>query len=522
MLSAATSSPAAQGASGSTAPGSWTTGSGLFAPDVGEHARTDLSSACRGGDDPRADVFIAECADVDALAGALGAECQAVAAQLAAVCNDPLQQGRSASSKPCGAACGLAILVAEWSTWRSSTGLNSTEKCIPSLAALARALELLRPWTWKLRPFYNHWRLACSEGHQQDILRRDRLRRALHAAHAVQGGASGSSGAPWRVAIVAGATADSLETYRPFAALWECYAQRHGYEFVLDVVNDASLAPPRFEFAWSLRRMRGGGSHRAGRLRPKRNWVSLLAARRQVSKYDAILVTDFDAFVSPSCLRMPLDFLWLAGSEHVVAVRDAPRHHDPNMGVFAVRGGAAGAAFLDEVLAKRHWLVTPRPVQNAFTETLLELLWRERWAAGDGSGEPYRAWCLPYAFAEVDWSFRAAEYARCFHETLEALAGPFGGRSASSVRFVDPRQVDMNYLPRPWEPGGRGFVQHHAGAKNWTAMLAGFGLTRARAMRPRVCAHVQRFAKRLRPCAPGTEVSPCPAADDRELIFDVC
>lgn len=409
--------------------------------------------------------------------------------------------------------CALAHLVRQWSLWHSEGGLNSTASCVPALSVLARAFVPLRPWAQgPLRLFYDRWRLACSQGHQEELS--GRLARVSWPLRAHPSPSNGE----WRVAIVAGTTADRADDYRPFAVLWQCYAERHGYSFVMDIVTDVDMAPRGFEFAWFLP---DGGPGRRDRLRPKRNWASVLAARRQLRHYDAVLVVDFDAFVTPACAHLPFaSHLWPPGDRSAVVVRDPPPHQDPNMGVFGVRAGAAGARFLAEVLAKRYWLASPRPIANAFTETMLELLWSER--AREGVVDGYVASCLPYAFADVDWSSRVADYAACFHRRLEALAGPHGLRASEAIRFVDPRHFDINYVPRPWEPTGRGFLHHHAGRKNWTAMLAAFGLTRFSASGGRACAIAQRFAQRLPACVPGTPLQECPHIVEGIVGLRVC
>jgi len=295
-----------------------------------------------------------------------------------------------------------------------------------------------------------------------------------------------------QVAVLVAATPNMIPTYQPFINLWRCYSLRHGLAFILET-DDTEVTPPH---------------HRSP------NWMRWFAARRWIGFYKALLVVDADQFIVPECWATSLPAILGAwadmtdGSEARalpdIATRDFGKPQTLNNGVVLVRASPRGLFFLDQLLAKAAWMQTIEKDQGAFDETILEVLGMEAVERGE---EAYDSECAQYVFPNSGGNHEIGRYALCWWRVSEQLAGPFGKRKSSAVRFVDPREVDVNHVV-----GARGLqdpamLYHFAGrSKDWDGMLRTFGLERRNtADCGRVFAHVDaRVLDRV--CVPGGPV----------------
>eukprot|EP00927_Polykrikos_kofoidii_P047593 TRINITY_DN41834_c0_g1_i1.p1 TRINITY_DN41834_c0_g1~~TRINITY_DN41834_c0_g1_i1.p1 ORF type:complete len:617 (+),score=75.95 TRINITY_DN41834_c0_g1_i1:108-1958(+) len=233
-----------------------------------------------------------------------------------------------------------------------------------------------------------------------------------------------------RVGILTACTPDTAgsDMCRLGANLWQCYAQRHGYHFILDT-NPYPVGPHKYRF-------------RSPRSDEKQHtaldaefdadafsfldadpmvkslgtdgldfkwWQRWYAARRHLPFYDILLVVDPDTSVFPSCFDVGLpEALGLSrngafappenihgdvdGEDEIgVLTRDARVGEDTNGGVFVLGGGPWGFLFLELLLARSRWPIDVaggsgwcHARQSAEFETFIEVVALERaWRFGN-------------------------------------------------------------------------------------------------------------------------------------------
>merc|ERR1711957_102082 len=159
-----------------------------------------------------------------------------------------------------------------------------------------------------------------------------------------------------------------------------------------------------------------------------------------------------------------------------VATRDFGQPQTLNNGMVLLKNSPGGFFFLELLLEKAAWMQTIEKDQGAFDETVLELLGLENRARG---GVGYDSECSQFVFPNALGNQEVARYALCWWRVSEELAGPFGARNSSIMRFVDPRIVDVNHVVGARGMDDPALLYHFAGrSKDWEFMLETFGLER--------------------------------------------
>lgn len=288
---------------------------------------------------------------------------------------------------------------------------------------------------------------------------------------------------PTEVAVLLAATSSMLQRYQPFINLWRCYALSHGLGFILETDQGAAPSP---------------------------NWMRWFAAERFLSFYDALLIVDPDQVIVAPCWHLSIAELlgtWPTPDRPApdVGVRDFGRPQTLNNGVALLRNSPRGWHFLKLLLEKASWLHTMEHDQGPFDETVLEMLSMEAMAAND-INESYDSECAQFLFPNSKGHHDLARYAMCCWRTTESLSGPFGERRSQVIRFLDPRQYDVNHVVGARGLSDPALLYHFAGrSKDWDAMLQTFGLEREGTSD---CREVLKYVRQrsAEPCVPGGPV----------------
>ncbi|CAE7227581.1 unnamed protein product [Symbiodinium sp. CCMP2592] len=304
-----------------------------------------------------------------------------------------------------------------------------------------------------------------------------------------------------QAAVLIAATPAMLKRYQPFINLWRCYALRHGHAFLLETDEGEAPAP---------------------------NWLRWYAARRYLPLYAALLLVDPDQIIVAPCWE--LSIIELAGTWPErdasrplpdVGLRDFGRPQTLNNGVVLLRNSVRGHFFLELLLEKALWFQTIERDQGPFDETVLEVLGME---ARMQRGATYDSECAQYLFPNHQGNHEVSLYALCWWRISEELAGPFGDRNSSIIRFVDPRLADINHVVGARGLSDPALLYHFAGrSKDWEAMLKTFGLD---AERTRACQEVFNYVDNrssMEDCVPGGPVvqeqdaaERCPVASEAQ------
>ncbi|OLQ05755.1 hypothetical protein AK812_SmicGene11023 [Symbiodinium microadriaticum] len=339
-------------------------------------------------------------------------------------------------------------------------------------------------WTLDLRdnlaPLVNVRRGQCASARERELQGRSLPQRQPSAVQTSRRG-HGSLLREEQAAVLIAATPAMLKKYQPFINLWRCYALRHGHAFLLETDEGEAPAP---------------------------NWLRWYAARRYLPLYAAILLVDPDQIIMAPC--WDLSIIELAGTWPErdasrplpdVGLRDFGRPQTLNNGVVLLRNSVRGNFFLELLLEKALWFQTIERDQGPFDETILEVLGME---AQMRHGATYDSECSQYLFPNHQGNHEVSLYALCWWRVSEELAGPFGDRNSSIIRFVDPRLTDINHVVGARGLSDPALLYHFAGrSKDWEAMLETFGLDAART---RACQEVFSYVDNrssLEDCVPG-------------------
>mmetsp|Transcript_7819 Transcript_7819/g.16832 ORF Transcript_7819/g.16832 Transcript_7819/m.16832 type:complete len:300 (+) Transcript_7819:1-900(+) len=185
-------------------------------------------------------------------------------------------------------------------------------------------------------------------------------------------------------------------------------------------------------------------------------WTRWVAARRELSNHDFLLVVDPDTFVFPSCFFTRLEEAFSgvlqSGSQAEVFVRDIRDGEDLNNGVAMVRSSEGGHLFLDLLVSKERWpsaVAGPGPCmydQSAFYEALLELMAA---AGGTYRGECSALWRPTPRLFTTD-GLEAVSFV-CNWEGYTVCWRYFASKMVSEgvnvVEFVKVEVADVNYRP---------------------------------------------------------------------------
>lgn len=403
----------------------------------------------------------------------------------------PLAFSDSPSCQSCPEACGLSMFLAA-----AGTRPDDITICSQSLLMLVRsfsffdgaALEWAQDLYEALPSIVESQRRNCAAMRARS-LQAVRFPPAPDRAPVASAQATNARGG-WtsleQVAILVAATPSMVPVYQPFVNLWRCYALRHGLAFIYET-DDTEVSRPHTRAP---------------------NWMRWFAARKHIAFYKAILVVDPDEFVVPECWNMSVPAIlgaWAdaAAGQRIpdVAMRDFGQPQTLNNGMVLIRRSPRGLFFLDLLLEKAAWMQTIEKDQGAFDETVLEVLGFEAAARG---GEGYDSECAALVFPNAKGNHEVGRYALCWWRVSERLAGPFGSRKSSMIRFADPRLADVNHVVGARGLQERALVHHFAGrSKDWDGMLESFGMSRrSTADCRRVHQHVDSMALE-RACSPG-------------------
>ncbi|KAF4754202.1 hypothetical protein FOZ63_007954, partial [Perkinsus olseni] len=287
------------------------------------------------------------------------------------------------------------------------------------------------------------------------------------------------------VLSVAYNTRDSPLT-RSAVGMWRCYAARHGYEVVVDDEEYDGYDPlhtVRYPRAvWPLRFVIGktGEPREVSVAQPSSvGWIKWRAASQWLSHYDAIIVADAaDMVVSFSCYDIPLH-QFLADGAHVV-LRDVPDRTELNGGLAIIRNSFNGRHFLDILLSYASIYGLPFVDQDALALTVLQYATDEMsgrlpegGVVGNSTSYQYSSSCLSEVLPFRSLLHSVADLTYCVLTELARIAGPFGARATRSIKFVDPRVVDINFKTPRGDINTTGFVVHFAGmSKKYHIMQA--------------------------------------------------
>ncbi|KAF4675214.1 hypothetical protein FOL46_002480 [Perkinsus olseni] len=280
-------------------------------------------------------------------------------------------------------------------------------------------------------------------------------------------------------------TRDSPLT-RSAVGMWRCYAARHGYEVVVDDEEYDGYDPlhtVRYPRAvWPLRFVIGktGEPREVSVAQPSSvGWIKWRAASRWLYHYDAIIVADAaDMVVSFSCYDIPLHQFLADGAD--VVLRDVPDRTELNGGLAIIRKSFNGRHFLDILLGYASIYGLPFVDQDALALTVLqyatdEMSGRlsEEGVVGNNTLYQYSSSCLSEVLPFRSLLHSVADLTYCVLTELARIAGPFGARATRSIKFVDPRVVDINFKTPRADINTTGFVVHFAGmSKKYQIMQA--------------------------------------------------
>eukprot|EP00929_Paragymnodinium_shiwhaense_P052058 TRINITY_DN26107_c0_g1_i1.p1 TRINITY_DN26107_c0_g1~~TRINITY_DN26107_c0_g1_i1.p1 ORF type:complete len:777 (+),score=55.54 TRINITY_DN26107_c0_g1_i1:148-2478(+) len=187
-------------------------------------------------------------------------------------------------------------------------------------------------------------------------------------------------------------------------------------------------------------------------------WAKVQSIAKALDTHDAVLFFDYDVTVRPDCLGASrlIDHLFepnWRGTKPSIVVRDSPEGVDClNTGFVAFRSTGVARKFLEQWQIKLRWPGLLHGDQGTFAETLLEFMHTEYVTAGLGSSGGYANECLEHLVPTVDGLQYWRGYCDCFQKTLTRLAGPFPDRDSVHIRFLNPRRVDVNFVPNSLTP----------------------------------------------------------------------
>ena len=190
--------------------------------------------------------------------------------------------------------------------------------------------------------------------------------------------------------------------------------------------------------------------------------TKIWSIRRQLKGNSSLVVyLDTDVIIRPDSLQSGLVPLLLFHSNRSgqpsfrtkdIFVRDShPGTECVNIGFLAVRNSRATQVLLDLWQQKSHWSAFWD--QSALAESLLELIGLEMQKLGKGLG--YRSQCLQFLFPAALGEVPYNAYCDCWQDALRDMIGPYRQRRSRIVSFVDPEELDVNFVPNDafWDHG---------------------------------------------------------------------
>ncbi|KAF4674166.1 hypothetical protein FOL46_005711 [Perkinsus olseni] len=358
-----------------------------------------------------------------------------------------------------------------------------------------------------------------------EVLNQQRERRAAGGDIQVPATAAGAPPAD-RVGILMSVAYNTKETPMATAAveMWRCYADFHGYSFILD--DDAHDS---YDGLYAVRypSMKTEVAHRISNHEPvdvnlvsppSVGWMKWRAARRWLGEFDALIIVDPDMLVSFPCYSIALHHLLRQGAD--VVLRDYPPKAELNAGFAIVRNTPNGRFFLDSLLSKAAWYGLTLADQDALAETALQYVSHEvnnelpqESSISVMNPIRYASQCLDTMVLYKTGLYSEADQVVCFQKHLTILAGQWGARTTRSIRFVDPREIDINYrVTLTSRINGTPMVVHWAGSATkfedmslYVHRLARVNIsTITKSEWPRVCREELWSSHLSRTCTPGS------------------
>lgn len=289
------------------------------------------------------------------------------------------------------------------------------------------------------------------------------------------------------------------ENVSPFIRQLRCYAQRRQMQFVLDsgpwpsnYVRVALQEPYRWAAQWSSHESKPSQveeqemksllvdlimHHKILRAGELLSWSNLLqlyyedpskmtkiwSIERQLERNISMVVyLDTDVIIRPDSLHLGIIPLLLAQDQDQhqqqglrkrpsdIFVRDSHQGNEcVNIGFLAMRNTRASKILLELWRQKSEWSAFWD--QSALAESLLELIGMEMQKYGHG----YRSQCLHYLLPGDTGNIPYAMYCDCWQDALRDMIGPYRQRRSRVVRFVDPEELDINFVPNDvfWDHG---------------------------------------------------------------------
>ena len=141
---------------------------------------------------------------------------------------------------------------------------------------------------------------------------------------------------------------------------------------------------------------------------------------------------------------------WPARSADIFVRDSNPGTECVNIGFLAVRNTRATQLLLELWQQKSHWSAFWD--QSALAESLLELVGLEMQNRGQVG---YRSQCLHFLFPEEFGEVPYNAYCDCWQDALRDMIGPYRQRRSRVVSFVDPEELDVNFVPNDvfWDHG---------------------------------------------------------------------
>mmetsp|Transcript_96334 Transcript_96334/g.272417 ORF Transcript_96334/g.272417 Transcript_96334/m.272417 type:complete len:612 (-) Transcript_96334:143-1978(-) len=349
---------------------------------------------------------------------------------------------------------------------------------------------------------------------------------AVATANSVPGAQSVASP---RIGVIMALAPHESRFYARTLDVWHCYCAHHG-DCEVVVETEDFLPDGAYPFNAAYDPAAEGGF----RLRIGKAWNRWFALQKHLgySRYEWLFTADPDQFPSQQCFRsVPLsEALRGVGESGHVVVRDFADFQTLNSAGVLFRNGAPSRLFLDLLFGKMFWDGFADFDQSAFDQTVIEFQ-ELYYASAPGVARDRVEFSSPYCLVRqvkwVDGKSVLQHYFSCWHEVMQGWLGPFGARKTGEgpLRFLDPRELDLNYVA-----GGRSMRQtplvwHLAGQNkhgvdlatgesvldatlrslwNQSQLPEGAGLSGER----RNCRFWRGAARRSR-CSPGTEVLDC-------------
>ena len=192
---------------------------------------------------------------------------------------------------------------------------------------------------------------------------------------------------------------------------------------------------------------------------PPIRWVKAFAIEKALSSHEAVVYLDYDITVRPDCLgaaRLIQDLFssYTSLTPHIVVRDSAPGTDCMNTGFIAMRKSQISKIFLKLWRSKMGWPGALHGDQGPMAETILQLLDMERRAEQIKKGVRlsdtygYESVCLPMLFPTWDGMSSWRQYCDCWQQVLLLQVGPFQNRTSRFIKFLDPRKMDVNFVPQ--------------------------------------------------------------------------